>query len=148
MSVLKFLYVYILKCSDGTYYTGVTNNPERRLEQHNSGIDKKSYTFSRRPLEMVYCERFVDYNLAIKWEKRIKDWSRKKKEALMKNNWDQLKIAGECRNETSHKNKINLRHVLDFARTDNARCDNARTDNARTDNARTDIPTNTFSEKK
>ncbi len=104
MTLLKYLYVYILKCSDKTYYTGVTNNAERRIEEHNSGINKKSYTASRLPVEMVYCEKFTDFNLAIKWEKRIKDWNRKKKEALIKESWDQLKIEAECRNETSHKN--------------------------------------------
>ena len=75
----KFLYVYILKCSDGIYYTGLTNNPEKRLLEHNTGINPESYTYSRRPVEMVYCERFTDYDLAVKWEKRIKDWSRKKR---------------------------------------------------------------------
>ena len=116
MSVLKYLYVYILKCSDKTYYTGVTNDPERRIEEHNSGLNKNSYTFSRRPVKIVYCERFADFDLAIKWEKRIKDWNRKKKEALINENWSQLKIEAKCQNETSHKNKPT--HVLDSARTD------------------------------
>lgn len=104
MTLLKYLYVYILKCSDKTYYTGVTNNPEKRFEEHNSGFNKNSYTCSRRPLQMIYCERFTDFDLAIKWEKRIKNWNRKKKEALIKENWDKLKIESECRNETSYKN--------------------------------------------
>lgn len=104
--ILKYLYVYILKCSDNTYYTGITNNPERRIEEHNSGLNNASYTYMRRPVEMVYCERFTDFDLAIRWEKRIKDWSRKKKEALIKNNWDQLKMEAECKNETSHENYI------------------------------------------
>ena len=62
----KYLHVYILKCSDGIYYTGITNDPERRLKEHNSGVNERSYTYSRRPVEMVYCERFSDFNLAIK----------------------------------------------------------------------------------
>ena len=103
MPPLKHLYVYILECVDKTYYTGITNNPERRLEEHNSGMNKKSYTFLRRPVRMIYCEMFTDFNLAIKWEKRIKNWNRQKKEGLIMENWDQLKIAAECRNETSHK---------------------------------------------
>jgi putative endonuclease len=119
MIILKYLYVYILRCSDGSYYTGITNNPERRLEEHSVGLNKTSYTFSCRPLEMIYCERFCDYSLAIRWEKRIKNWSRKKKEALIENNWDQLKIEAECKNETSH---VNLLHkagaLLDSARID------------------------------
>ena len=101
----RYLYVYILKCRDTSYYTGVTNNPERRLFEHNSGMNKNSYTSTRLPVEMIYCERFNDFILAIRWEKKIKSWSRKKKEALIKGNWDALRIASECKNETSHKNK-------------------------------------------
>lgn len=83
MPLTKYLYVYILKCSDDSYYVGVTNNPERRLIEHNEGINEAAYTSSRRPCEMVFKERFNDFNLAIDWEKRIKRWSRKKKEALI-----------------------------------------------------------------
>jgi len=88
--VIKYLYVYILKCSDGTYYTGVTNNVEKRVIEHNTGNDSESFTYSRRPVELVYCELFSDYNLAIQWEKRIKKWSVKKKEALINGNFDLL----------------------------------------------------------
>ncbi len=101
--VVKYLYVYILICSDGTYYTGVTNNPERRLLQHNLGLDKESYTYSLRPVKMVFIERFTDYNLAIASEKKIKRWSRKKKEALIDKNWKKLQEEAECKNQTSHK---------------------------------------------
>jgi putative endonuclease len=83
-------YVYILKCVDDKYYTGVTNNLERRLEQHYQGINKNCYTYLRRPLELVYKMNFIDPNEAIKWEKKIKAWSRKKKEALITENWDDL----------------------------------------------------------
>ena len=104
MSLTKYLYVYILKCTDNSYDTGVTNNLDKRLEEHNTGINKESFTFLRRPVELVYHERFTDYNLAIAWEKKIKRWSRKKKEALINSDWDKLKNASECKNETSHKN--------------------------------------------
>jgi len=117
MSESRYLFVYILKCSDNTYYTGVTNNPERRIEEHNSGENKNSYTSHRLPVEMIYCEKFTDFNLAIIWEKKIKDWSRKKKEALIKENWDQLIIEGACKNYTSHKNLVDQAYsVLDSAR--------------------------------
>ena len=99
----KYLYVYILKCADATYYTGVTNNLEKRFKQHNLGLDKESYTYSRRPLEIVYHEKFTNFRLAIEWETRIKKWSRKKKEALIDGNWEELKKAATCANETTHK---------------------------------------------
>ncbi len=79
MKIAKYLYVYILKCSDNTYYTGITNNMDKRLLQHSEGLNKESYTFSRRPVELVYCELFANYNLAIEWETRIKKWSARKK---------------------------------------------------------------------
>lgn len=104
MKTVKYLYVYILKCSDNTYYTGITNNPERRLIQHQRGLKKDSYTSSRLPVELVYNDLFTDFNLAIEWEKKIKNWSRAKKEALIKQNWNKLKENAECRNETTYKN--------------------------------------------
>ena len=80
----KVLYVYILECSDGTYYVGVTNNADKRLTQHNLGLNKECYTYSRRPCKMVFAELFTNYELAIDWETRIKKWSRAKKQALIK----------------------------------------------------------------
>lgn len=98
MRLFKLLYVYILECSDGTYYTGVTNNPDRRLIIHNMGLNKEAYTFSRRPLKMVYCEAFKDYNSALEWETRIKKWGRKKKEALIQDNYHLLPELSKKKN--------------------------------------------------
>ncbi|MBI5370818.1 MAG: GIY-YIG nuclease family protein [Sphingobacteriales bacterium] len=84
-------YVYILKCSDGLYYTGVTNDIERRLWEHNSGFSKTSFTYKRRPVELVYLEHFDDINKAIPREKQLKGWSRKKKEAMIAENWELVK---------------------------------------------------------
>ncbi|MGG7035944.1 MAG: GIY-YIG nuclease family protein [Flavobacterium sp.] len=87
---MKQSYVYILKCSDKTYYTGVTSNLENRIFQHTSGFYSDCYTFNRRPLELVfYCE-FTDINLAIEKEKQIKKWSQAKKEALINGDFDSL----------------------------------------------------------
>lgn len=108
----RYLFVYILNCSDQTYYTGITNNPERRILEHSSGENRNCYTFKRLPVEMIYCEKFTDFNLAISWEKKIKDCSRKKKEALIKENWDQLKILAACKDETSHKNLVDLNEMI------------------------------------
>ncbi|RKS03044.1 GIY-YIG nuclease family protein [Flavobacterium sp. 102] len=87
---MKQSYVYILKCSDGTYYTGVTSNLTQRIFQHDIGYYPDCYTFKRRPLELVfYCE-FIDINIAFEKEKQIKKWSRVKKEALIKGDYDAL----------------------------------------------------------
>lgn len=61
-------WVYIVRCKDGKYYTGVTNNLDRRLKEHNEGINPKCYTYERRPVELMYEEHFHDINEAIAWE--------------------------------------------------------------------------------
>jgi putative endonuclease len=87
---IYYMFIYILRCSDGTYYTGVTNNLDYRLNQHKWGINKDSYTHSRRPVEVVFWEGFQDAKYAIEWEKKIKSWSRKKKEALINGDFELL----------------------------------------------------------
>jgi putative endonuclease len=82
--------VYILECADKSYYTGITNNAEKRVEEHNIGIDRNSYTYIRRPVKLVFCERFVNSLEAIQFEKQLKGWSRNKKEALITNKLDLL----------------------------------------------------------
>lgn len=89
--MIKSYYVYILKCSDETYYTGVSNDLERRLREHNEGLNTTCYTFKRRPLELKFYEKYSDINLAIAWEKKLKKWSKKKKEALIADNYHLLK---------------------------------------------------------
>ena len=76
-------FVYILKCNDGTYYTGVTNNIERRLSEHQSGENINSYTYKRRPVKLMFYVEFSNIEFAIEKEKQIKKWSKSKKEALI-----------------------------------------------------------------
>jgi putative endonuclease len=75
-------FVYIVEFSDHSFYTGITNNLERRISEHNSGL-LKGFTSKRLPVKLVYSERLLDINQAIKFEKQIKGWSRKKKQALI-----------------------------------------------------------------
>jgi len=102
---MKNYYVYILKCSDDTYYTGVTNNLNRRFAEHASGAIPGSYTHSRRPVEIVFYEEFNDINNAILLEKRIKGWSRKKKEALIKEDFNELVRLSNLKNNNKKINK-------------------------------------------
>ena len=88
---MKKYFVYILKCADKSYYTRITNNIDKIITEHNNAEDRKRYTFSRRPVELVYKESFQNPNDAIMWEKRVKGWSRKKKEALIKGDFEELK---------------------------------------------------------
>jgi len=75
-------YCYILQCADGTYYTGWTTDPARRLEQHNRGTASR-YTRTRLPVEMVYLEPQPDRAAAMKRERAIKALSRMQKKGLI-----------------------------------------------------------------
>lgn len=101
---MKRYYLYILKCSDGSYYTGMTNDINRRLNEHNYGLNKESYTFTLRPLKLVFCTEFNDVTQAILFEKQVKGWSRKKKEAIINDKWEDLKNLSKCLNKTTHNN--------------------------------------------
>ncbi len=98
-------FVYILLCNDSSYYTGVTNDPVKRVWQHNSGILKNSYTHSRRPVKLIYSAEFKNVYDEISAEKQIKGWSRKKKEALINNDFELLHELAKCSNLTSFSNK-------------------------------------------
>lgn len=87
---MKLYFVYILKCKDDSFYTGFTNNLDRRLYEHNAGLSKDSYTYDKRPVELVWYEMFTEPTQAILIEKKIKGWSRRKKQALIDEDWDKL----------------------------------------------------------
>ena len=87
---MKTYFVYILKCNDNSFYTGITNSLERRLYEHQEGKDIEAYTYTRRPVTLVWFEMFTIPDEAIKTEKQIKGWSRRKKLALIEKDWDKL----------------------------------------------------------
>ncbi len=87
---MKTYYVYILLRSDETYYTGVTDDLETRLLYHQNGYNPESYTYNRRPVEVVFYTEFNDVKHAISFEKQVKGWSRKKKEAIINDEWEKL----------------------------------------------------------
>ena len=95
-------WVYILECSDGSYYTGHTDNLELRIGMHREGkID--GYTATRLPVTLVFSEQFVTRLEALEMEMRIKGWSRKKKEAVMRGDWKEVQRLAKNRipNSTS-----------------------------------------------
>ena len=87
---MKIYYVYILKCSDNSYYTGITSNLDKRFLEHQTGKHPESYTFKRRPLELVFYAEFSQVAFAIDTEKQLKKWSRVKKEALINGDFESL----------------------------------------------------------
>ena len=102
---MYFYFVYILKCSDGSYYTGITNDLQKRFIEHQTGYSIDSYTYRRRPLSLEFCQEFNDVLQAIFFEKKIKGWTRAKKIALINGDFDMLQILSECRNATHYKYK-------------------------------------------
>ena len=83
-------WVYILRCADGSFYTGHTDNLEKRVAEHASGILPSCYTFKRRPVELVFSRDFPTRDEALTSEQQIKGWSRKKKEAMMRGDWAEV----------------------------------------------------------
>jgi putative endonuclease len=82
-------YLYILKCADNSYYTGSTRNIETRLYQHETDKGAK-YTSTRLPIELVCLEEYERIDEAYAREKQVQGWNRKKKEALIKSEYDKL----------------------------------------------------------
>lgn len=79
---MSLWYLYILECGDGTLYTGITVDPERRLADHNKGTGAR-YTRGRGPVTMVYCRKTESRSDALRLEYRVKRLSRRKKKALI-----------------------------------------------------------------
>ena len=92
MESLLGAWVYILHCKDGSYYTGLTRSqePEKRLSEHSIRMSPNSFTARRLPVVLVYAEYFDMVVDAIAAERKIKGWSRAKKEALIADNWDEV----------------------------------------------------------
>jgi len=91
--------VYILLCADRSYYTGLTRKEvETRVSEHNLGVNA-DYTARRRPVKLVWSEHFERLTDAIATERRIKGWSRAKKEALISGEYDALPALAARRNK-------------------------------------------------
>lgn len=101
---MKQSWVYILLCSDNSYYTGSTTNLEQRINEHQTG-KYENYTSFRLPVKVDFTQEFQDVNVAIRAERQIKGWNRKKKEALIEGKFNLLHELSECKNETHFKNK-------------------------------------------
>ncbi|WP_153506057.1 GIY-YIG nuclease family protein [Cumulibacter manganitolerans] len=85
--------MYILRCSDATYYVGSTWDVESRLWQHQNG-EGAAYTRRRRPVELVYSEEYESIAAAFVREKQVQGWSRAKREALIRGDYAEIKRLG------------------------------------------------------
>ncbi len=103
-------WVYILLCSDGSYYTGCTTALEKRLAEHELGT-YGGYTSTRRPVRLVWGQDFPDVYQAIVVERQIKGWSKAKKEALIKGDFDLLHELSQSKEmkERNEKRGLNVK---------------------------------------
>ena len=89
-------YAYMLRCSDGSYYVGHTDDLDYRLAQHQEGT-LGGYTARRRPVTLVWCDTFMERDQAFWAERRLKGWSRAKKEALIAGDWVMIQALARNR---------------------------------------------------
>jgi putative endonuclease len=97
--------MYILECSDGSYYTGSTIDLEIRIKQYQNG-QGANHTKKRLPVKLVYYEEYQRIDQAFNREKQVQGWGRKKKEALINGDLKELNPLAECKNESHFKNYL------------------------------------------
>jgi putative endonuclease len=107
MNIENGAYVYILKCRDAAYYTGIYRGLDLavRIAEHNSGHYPKAWTHKRRPVELMWSEHFGRVTDAIAYETQIKRWSRAKKEALIVGNFKKLRDLSKSRSAPADPTK-------------------------------------------
>ena len=110
-------YVYILLCSNGKYYTGSTTDLQKRLAEHQEGCGA-NFTRKYLPFQLVYVETFKTVDEAFTREKQIQGWSHKKKEALIRSDFNSLKKFSECEN-ASHVNSVYSHEVNEASKSIN-----------------------------
>ena len=116
---MKPFFVYLLRCVDGSYYVGHTDELELRVAKHQLG-EVEGYTQSRRPVELVWCQETATRDEALAAEMRIKGWSRAKKEALIRGDWEGLSLLARSyssvRSEAGTKQSFNAAALADPVR--------------------------------
>ena len=98
---MRMYVLYILRCSDGSYYVGHTSDLRRRIAQHNAGTYDAAYTAERLPVELVFSCRFATRDQAFQCERQLKGWSRAKKEALIRGDWESIHELARCHSARS-----------------------------------------------
>lgn len=98
--------MYLLRCSDRSYYAGHTDDLESRLVQHENGLI--GYTATRKPVELVWNGEFETCESALAFELRIKGWSRAKKEALIQGDWHRISALAKSKGSGAGIDKLSL----------------------------------------
>lgn len=112
-------WIYILKCADNSYYTGHTDNLEQRIAQHQQRYFPDCYTATCLPISLVFSQPFPTRVEALTAERKIKGWSRKKKEAMMRGDWQEVSRLAKSKNlgSESIQNTTLVRPELRACRT-------------------------------
>ena len=94
---MRTAFVYILECADGSYYVGSHrgDDVDERITEHQRGKHPHAYTFTRRPVKLVWSDWFSRFDDAVAFERRIKGWSRAKKQALIRGDHDKLRTLAK-----------------------------------------------------
>ena len=87
---MRSYFVYMLRCSDDSFYIGSTSNLPKRVSEHELGVIENSYTHSRRPVQLEWAQEFPNHEEAFAFERQIKGWSRAKKIALIRGDWEEI----------------------------------------------------------
>ena len=101
--IMQDFYVYILLCNDGSYYTGHTDNIESRMSAHEQRYFPRCYTASRLPVKLVFVQETSSRDEALTSERQIKRWTRRKKEALINQDFELLKQLAKRIRPRRHK---------------------------------------------
>jgi predicted GIY-YIG superfamily endonuclease len=101
-------WVYILHCADGSYYTGHTDNLEKRMGQYHAG-ECDGYVAARRPVKLAWSQECATRNEALSAEQQIKGWGRRKKEAMMRGDWNQVSQLAKSKTVVRAESKISVR---------------------------------------
>ena len=101
---MRPFYVYILRCADGSYYVGHTDDMLRRMLQHENG--EVGYTGLRKPVELMWQGEFETQDGALTFELQIKGWSRAKKEALMAGDWERVQELAQSQGKVASTHRL------------------------------------------
>ena len=106
-------FVYILRCADGAYYVGSHRGADvmTRVHEHNQGLDPRAYTYKRLPVTLVWSESFEDPSDMVRAERRLKGWSRAKKEAYISGDMTKLKLLAKSKSAPPNPAKSKLRKL-------------------------------------
>jgi putative endonuclease len=112
-------WMYILECCDGSYYTGSTIDLQRRLNQHQAGVGA-NHTKKRLPVKLVYSEEYQRIATAFYREKQVQGWSRKKKEALIRGEYEKLPELAMAYRDVDFENLSQIEKLSKLNVTTNA----------------------------